>query len=87
MAAAPWLPRIRPEHGLCRTRNGGTVYGVAAEVEDPHGAVWALLSAADGTRSIDELVAYVVAAHNDENAVTVAGAVHRFIDAGRHTSC
>ena len=32
-------------------RVGGAVYGIAAEVEDATGAVWTMLSAADGTRS------------------------------------
>lgn len=82
-----WRPRIKPEHGLYRTadgrvRIGGTVYGVAAEVDDPAGLVWTLLSAADGTRSVDQIVAHVVAAFAGESPEAVASAVHKFIDAG-----
>lgn len=82
-----WLPRLKPEHGLYRTadghvRIGGAVYGIAAEVGDPSGSVWTLLSAADGTRTVDEITAQVVAAHPGEDAAVVAGAVRQFIDAG-----
>lgn len=87
MTTAPWKPRVKPEHGIFRTssgqvRIGGTVYGVAAEVDDPTGAVWSLLSAADGTRTIEEIVAHVVAAHADANVRTTTAAVHQFIDGG-----
>ncbi|MBM2616517.1 ThiF family adenylyltransferase [Actinoplanes sp. LDG1-06] len=78
MSEAVWRPRIKPEHGLVRTprgsiRIGGAVHGIAAEVEDATGEVWALLSAADGTRTIAELV---------DGRSGVADALDQFIDAG-----
>ncbi|WP_430780014.1 HesA/MoeB/ThiF family protein [Actinoplanes sp. G11-F43] len=47
---------MKPEHGLFRmpdgrVRIGGSVYGVAAEVDDPRGLVWTMLSAAAGPPS------------------------------------
>ncbi len=78
---------MKPEHGLFRmpdgrVRIGGSVYGVAAEVDDPRGLVWTMLSAADGTRSVEEIAARVVAEFQDEKPGAVAAAVHTFIDAG-----
>jgi molybdopterin/thiamine biosynthesis adenylyltransferase len=82
-----WRPRIKPEHGLYRTpegrvRVGGTVYGIAAEVDDPTGAVWTMLSAADGTRYLDEIVQSVQHAHPGEPPARVAAAVEQFAAAG-----
>jgi len=54
-------PRIkfphRPVHvNEDRVLLGGTVYGIAAEVKDPHGRVWALLELLDGSRTEDQAV-------------------------------
>ncbi|MBW6439288.1 ThiF family adenylyltransferase [Actinoplanes hulinensis] len=87
MASVEWRPRIKPEHGLYRmpdgrVRIGGAVYGVAAEVDDPDGLVWAMLSAADGTRSVEDIAAHVTATFEHEEPATVIASVQRFIDAG-----
>src|SRR5262249_54009651 len=49
-------PRIKYEHrprrfGEDRVRIGGRVHGLAAEMADPHGWVWAMLDSLDGTRT------------------------------------
>lgn len=53
------LPRVKPEHAPCRlqdgtVRIGGDIFGVAAEVRDPNGWVWAAMQLLDGTRSPQE---------------------------------
>jgi molybdopterin/thiamine biosynthesis adenylyltransferase len=85
--ALQWNPRVKPEHGLHRTpdgkvRVGGSVYGIAAEVEDASGAVWTMLTAADGTRSTDEIVRHVLDAHPGAEAANVLAALEQFADSG-----
>src|SRR5262245_59091387 len=80
-------PQVKPEHGTFRTadgriRLGGGLYGVAAEVTDPTGAVWTMLTAADGTRTPGEIARVVVAAHPDVQAGDVHAALGQFADAG-----
>ncbi len=87
MLAAQWRPRVKPEHGLYRDsqgriRIGGAVHGIAAEVEDPTGAVWTMLSAADGTREVAAVVRHVLDAHPAERSERIAGALEQFADAG-----
>ncbi|NUT94428.1 MAG: dinucleotide-utilizing protein [Saccharothrix sp.] len=58
-------PRIKLEHlpvrhGEDRIRIGGIVPGIATEVADPDGWVWALLAALDGGRTVDQVVADLV---------------------------
>jgi hypothetical protein len=65
-----------------RIRIGGSTYGIAGEVTDRTGSVWTLLSAMDGTRTNDELVAHVLAAHPDERPDAVRAAVRVFAGSG-----
>lgn len=58
-------PRIKWEHRPVRhgedwIRIGGIVRGVAADIHDPDGWVWALLETLDGTRTVDQVVADLV---------------------------
>ncbi|TMR08980.1 dinucleotide-utilizing protein [Nonomuraea turkmeniaca] len=58
-------PRIKSEHrphrlSDHRIRIGGTVYGIAAEIVDPKGWIWALLECLDGTRTVDQVVRHLV---------------------------
>lgn len=81
-------PRIKPEHDAFLTREGnvrigGGVYGIAAEIEDPDGWVWALVRACDGTRDRAEAIAAVRRDHPhltewdlDEAIGDLAGAGH-----------
>ena len=53
-------PKIKDEHLPYRTpggpiRIGGGLYGLAAEIQDPHGWIWAALAMMDGTRAPDEI--------------------------------
>jgi molybdopterin/thiamine biosynthesis adenylyltransferase len=78
---------VKPEHAPYRLaggaiRIGGGVYGVAAEVADPTGAVWALLRAADGSRTPDEIVARVLSEFPAESAEAVLRALDQFEEAG-----
>jgi molybdopterin/thiamine biosynthesis adenylyltransferase len=80
-------PRVKPEHGLRvlsggRVRIGGAFYGLAAEVIDGSGVVATMLRAADGTRTVDEIVRHVLAVHPGREAEAVVAALNRFIDAG-----
>jgi len=61
-------PRIKPEHAPYRTaggkiRMGAVSYGLAAEISDPDGWVWTMLTAMDGSRDLPEIVEHVHAAH------------------------
>ncbi|WP_412741243.1 ThiF family adenylyltransferase [Krasilnikovia sp. MM14-A1259] len=63
-------PQVKPEHTPYRTagariRIGGVAYGAAAELEDPTGAVWTMLGAADGTRSPHDILTTVRGVHPD----------------------
>jgi molybdopterin/thiamine biosynthesis adenylyltransferase len=64
-------PRVKPEHVPYRIadgkiRIGGVAYGLAAEISDPDGWVWTMLSAMDGSREPREIVEYVHAAYPDQ---------------------
>jgi molybdopterin-synthase adenylyltransferase len=61
-------PRVKPEHASYRIaggkiRIGGASYGLAAEIADPDGWVWTMLTAMDGSRGLPEIVELVHAAH------------------------
>jgi len=80
-------PRVKPEHRPIqvagnRIRIGGTVYGIAGEVDDPTGSVWTLLNAMDGSRSVEAVVAAVVEAHPGERPAAVRAAVELFVESG-----
>jgi molybdopterin/thiamine biosynthesis adenylyltransferase len=87
MVTSVWRPRVKPEHAARRMpdgriRIGGAVYGIAAEVTDRTGAVWTMLTAADGTRTCEEIVDAVRSAHPGERSSAVHAALRRFVDAG-----
>jgi molybdopterin-synthase adenylyltransferase len=53
-------PQVKPEHTPHRfddgtIRIGGELYGVAAEIIDPHGWVWEALSLMDGTNRVERI--------------------------------
>src|SRR5574342_615953 len=80
-------PMIKPEHVPYRIANqririGGVVYGIAAELRDPTGALWSLLEAMDGTHSIDQVVALVRQAHPDCPAEAVRAWVDQLVASG-----
>lgn len=80
-------PRVKPEHGPYRIaggkiRIGGVSYGVAGEIDDPDGWVWTLLCAMDGTRTVDDIVAEVHAAHPATEPGTIRGGLAQLISSG-----
>jgi molybdopterin-synthase adenylyltransferase len=61
-------PRVKPEHAPHRVaggkiRIGGVSFGLAAEIADPDGWVWTMLSAMDGSRGLAEVVEHVHQVH------------------------
>jgi len=61
-------PRVKPEHAPYRIadgkiRIGGVSYGLAAELADPDGWVWTMLTAMDGTRDLPGIIEHVSQAH------------------------
>ncbi|HEY3143671.1 MAG TPA: ThiF family adenylyltransferase [Acidimicrobiales bacterium] len=80
-------PRVKPEHapyriGGARIRIGGATLGIAAEVEDPTGAVWTLLTTMDGTRGADQIVQDVVKRHPEMSGATVRIGMDELIQLG-----
>ncbi|MEV7099520.1 ThiF family adenylyltransferase [Amycolatopsis sp. NPDC051045] len=80
-------PRIKPEHlpvrhGGDRVRIGGIVRGIAADIPDPDGWVWALLELLDGSRSTDQVVADLVHLHPAKTDADVRAAVGDLVEAG-----
>ena len=80
-------PRVKPEHAPFRIeggriRIGGVSYGIAGEVADPAGSVWTLLTLMDGSRSVDEIVAAVIAGHPDEDAADVRDGIASLVESG-----
>jgi molybdopterin-synthase adenylyltransferase len=75
--SAPMIrPRVKPEHAPYRIaggkiRIGGVSYGLAAEIADPDGWVWTMLTVMDGTRGVPEIIAHVSAAHPGQPAETL----------------
>jgi molybdopterin-synthase adenylyltransferase len=81
------LPRVKPEHAPYRRPDGqihvgGQCFGVAAEIEDPTGAVWTLILAMDGSRGTDELVEHVTQRHPGESPAAVQAAIAALIESG-----
>jgi molybdopterin/thiamine biosynthesis adenylyltransferase len=64
-------PKVKPEHVPFRIagnkiRIGGVSYGLAAEISDPDGWVWTMLTAMDGSRGLPEIIGYAHAKHPDQ---------------------
>jgi hypothetical protein len=80
-------PQIKPEHAPYLTarntvRIGGGVLGIAAEMTDPGGWLWSLVSATDGTSAPGEIVRLVCRRHPGASAVDVRDALDALIAAG-----
>ncbi|MDT7799355.1 MAG: molybdopterin-synthase adenylyltransferase [Actinomycetota bacterium] len=80
-------PMIKPEHlpvrhGHDRIRIGGTVGGIAADIMDPDGWIWALLEALDGSRTTDQVVADLVRLHPARSGEEIREAVDDLVRAG-----
>ncbi|WP_410611571.1 HesA/MoeB/ThiF family protein [Amycolatopsis sp. lyj-109] len=80
-------PRIKPEHlpvrhGGDRVRIGGVVRGIAADIDDPGGWVWALLELLDGSRTTDQVVADLARLHPQRPGADARAAIDDLIRAG-----
>lgn len=80
-------PRVKPEHSPIRVagnriRIGGSVYGVGSEIVDETGAIWALLTAMDGTRTVDEIISDVRARYPEEIQSAIGAAIDSLTAAG-----
>jgi len=78
---------IKPEHlpvryGDDRVRIGGIVRGIAADIMDPDGWVWALLQSLDGSRTMDQVVTDLVHLHPARSSTEINEAVSDLIRAG-----
>jgi molybdopterin-synthase adenylyltransferase len=86
--SAPMIrPRVKPEHAPYRIadgkiRIGGVSYGLAAEIADPDGWVWTMLTAMDGTRGVPEIIEQVSAAHPGQPAETLRRGVRQLLSSG-----
>lgn len=80
-------PRVKPEHRAYRTvdghvRIGSVVYGIGAEIADPHGWVWLLVEAMDGSRDPAAVIACVRAGHPAVAGADVRQAMADLLAAG-----
>ncbi|WP_414942451.1 HesA/MoeB/ThiF family protein [Amycolatopsis sp. cmx-11-51] len=80
-------PRIKNEHRPVRfgdgwIRIGGEVFGIAAELRDPDGVVWALLDLLDGTRTMSQVVADLAHRAPALSAEEVVAAVETLTELG-----
>ncbi|UOX92371.1 ThiF family adenylyltransferase [Amycolatopsis sp. FBCC-B4732] len=80
-------PMIKPEHlpvrhGGNRVRIGGVVRGIAADIADPDGWVWALLELLDGSRTTGQVVADLARLHPTRAGTDVRAAIDDLIRAG-----
>lgn len=80
-------PRITREHwpvryGGDRIHIGGVVSGISSTVRDPDGSVWALLGALNGTRTVDEIVAKLVARFPAKSDGEVRAEIGELVRAG-----
>lgn len=80
-------PKIKSEHRPVRHREGririgGAVPGIATDILDPDGWVWALLASLDGTRSVDQVVADLVHRYPAHSGHDVREAIVDLLNAG-----
>ncbi|WP_061291943.1 HesA/MoeB/ThiF family protein [Herbidospora cretacea] len=81
------FPRVKAEHRPFRTmdgtvRIGGEIYGLAAEIDDPGGWVWAALCLLDGRRGPQEVAARLVLMFPGLGAAEARGVVDDLLASG-----
>lgn len=81
------LPRVKPEHAPYRLdggriRIGGDIYGLAHEIEDPYGWVWAALEAMNGTRTCADVVASLLSRYPELSRRDADAIVAQLIGSG-----
>jgi molybdopterin/thiamine biosynthesis adenylyltransferase len=80
-------PCVKVEHAPyqvadSKIRIGGVSYGHAAEISDPDGWVWTMLSAMDGSRSVAEIISHVGTAHPDQPVGLLERGARQLISSG-----
>jgi molybdopterin-synthase adenylyltransferase len=80
-------PQVKPEHRPYRIaggkiRIGGLSYGIAAEIADPDGWVWTMLTAMDGTRDLSEITGYVRDRHPGQPAAALRWGLDELLASG-----
>lgn len=81
------MPKVKPEHRPYRLdgriiRIGGDTYGIAAEIDDPAGWVWAALQLMDGTRDPDTIATLLSEGFADLPPVRAAAIVSALTASG-----
>jgi molybdopterin-synthase adenylyltransferase len=85
--SATFRPRVKPEHRPYRAaggavRIGGTAFGVAAEIVDGDGQVFAMLTAMDGRRTTTDVAARLCADGYPVSVDDVVAAIEKLAAAG-----
>ncbi|GAB3441850.1 ThiF family adenylyltransferase [Actinophytocola sediminis] len=65
-----------------RIRIGGVVHGIATDVHDPDGWIWALLGILDGSRTTDQAIAELITVFPARSADEVRSAIDDLVQAG-----
>lgn len=81
------LPRVKFEHrpvrlGDSRVRIGGVIPGIAADIADPDGWIWHLLTILDGSRTINQIVTEIIEQFPCRDAYDVRVAIDELVGAG-----
>lgn len=81
------LPKVKEEHRPYRhgdgtVRIGGELYGLAAEIRDPHGWIWAALALMDGRHTEPEIAEQLCLHYPALTPETSAGLVSQLIATG-----
>ena len=87
VTGSPARLRIKPEHSPYRTssgnvRIGGVIFGIGAELADPHGWLWTLVEALDGSRDVEGAAAAVRALHPGISRAQALHAITRLNEEG-----
>ena len=80
-------PRVKPEHAPYRIagnkiRIGWISYGIAAEISDPGGWVWTMLSAMDGSRDVTAIIEHVRSVHPEQPLGILRQGVSQLLGSG-----
>lgn len=80
-------PRVKSEHTAHRfddgtIRIGGELYGIAAEITDPHGWVWDALRLMDGATPVEHIEAELASRHPRLPAEYIHGLVKTLLSSG-----
>lgn len=80
-------PRFKSEHAPYRIadgkiRIGWVSFGIAAEISDPDGWIWTMLTAIDGSRGVTEIVDQVHRAHPGQPVDVLRAGLEQLLASG-----